>query len=416
MKVFVTCGKHPLKSSGGYASYVHALCVCLKKMGHEVIIIAIAKNEDVEDSEIGKIYTVTSHNLPTESATAITGSFFKWSKIIGKKIQELIENESENYIIYGIGPWCHSGIELKKQFADKVKLVGIFFTTFTHETYWLTRGVKPKYYGISLKLKYKFVHNYAKRVLKKHEAKALAYCDKVVVHYDFTKNLLQEEYSLPDEKIIKIPYFVEIYNKKILYSKYDKKRNLNKNVDFGEEKKFTCVSICRQEPRKGIYYFLKAMKIIKEKKFPIKAKIVGSGDLLERNIEIAKKLGLEDTVQFAGFVPDINEVFSEADVFVHPTIQEGSGSISVFEALISNVPVITTMCDGLPEDIQNGISGILVKKEDETELANAIIEIFKSKELREKLVRNGEKVISEKCEINKMIDGLNDVHKKLIKI
>jgi len=133
-------------------------------------------------------------------------------------------------------------------------------------------------------------------------------------------------------------------------------------------------------------------------------------------LRLQKKLGLEDTVQFAGFVPDINEIFSEADVFVHPTIQEGSGSISVFEALISNVPVITTMCDGLPEDIQNGISGILVKKEDETELANAIIKIFKSKELREKLVRNGEKVISEKCEINKMIDGLNDVHKKLIKI
>jgi len=50
----------------------------------------------------------------------------------------------------------------------------------------------------------------------------------------------------------------------------------------------------------------------------------------------------------------------------------------------------------------------------ENVLANAIIEIFKSKELREKLVKNGEKVISEKCEINRMIDGLNDVHKEIM--
>jgi len=287
MKVFVTCGKHPLKSSGGYATYVHALCTCLKKMGHEVIIIAISKKEEIENSEIGKIYTVTSNNLPTESSTAITGSFFKWSKIIGKKIRELIDDEK--CIIYGVGPWCHSGIELKKEFIDKVKLVGIFFTTSTHETYWLMRGVKPRSYGISLKLKYKFVYNYAKHILKKHEEKALEYCDKIIVHYDFTKKLLQDEYALSDEKIIKIPYFVEIYDKKILYSKYDKKQSSSENLELAKEKKFTCVSICRQEPRKGIYYFLKAMKIIKEKRFPIKAKIVGSGDLLERNIEIAKK-------------------------------------------------------------------------------------------------------------------------------
>lgn len=413
MKFFVTCGKHPLKSSGGYASYVHALCMCLKKMGHDVKIVAIAKEENVEDSDIGKIYTVTSSHLPTESSTAITGSFFKWSKVIGKKFQDLIDNENESFIIYGIGPWCHSGIELKKQFTNRVKLVGVFFTTVSHETYWLERGVKPQLYGTLMKLKYKFVYNYAKRFLKKHEAEALKYCDKVIVHYDFTKKLLQEEYSLPAEKIVKIPYYVEIYNKDALYSKYDKKRNLIENKQLYDNEKFTCVSVCRQEPRKGIYYFLGAMKIIKQKGLPIKAQIVGSGDLLEKNIEIAKKLGLDDTVKFMGFVPDITEVLSQVDVFVQPSLQEGSGSISVFEALLSGVPVITTQCDGIPEDIKNGVSGILVKKEDEIDLARAIIDIYNSKELRLKLIKNGKNVITEKCKIDEMINGLNNLHKKL---
>ena len=69
MRIFVTCGKHPLKSSGGYATYTHALCKSLKSMGHDVKIIAISNDSSIEETEIGTIYNITSPYLPKSSST-----------------------------------------------------------------------------------------------------------------------------------------------------------------------------------------------------------------------------------------------------------------------------------------------------------------------------------------------------------
>ena len=94
------------------------------------------------------------------------------------------------------------------------------------------------------------------------------------------------------------------------------------------------------------------LKAIKSKKIPINPAIVISNKPDARGLSIAKKLGIEDTVEFLGFVPDLSKIMKNAEIFVQPSLQEGSGSISVFEAMLSGIPVITTQCDGLPEDIE----------------------------------------------------------------
>ena len=68
MKIFVICGKHPLKSSGGYATYTYALCKSLIELGHDVNTIAISDNNHIEESEIGRIHNVTSMFLPKKSS------------------------------------------------------------------------------------------------------------------------------------------------------------------------------------------------------------------------------------------------------------------------------------------------------------------------------------------------------------
>ena len=414
MKVFIISGKHPLKSSGGYATYTHALCSSLKKLGHDVNIIAISDKKNVEQTEIGKIFTVTSNYLPSKSSTAITGTFFLWSKSIDKMLRQLIPKNNEKCIIYGIGPWGYAGIKSKNFFGDKIKLLNVFFTSMTHETYWLMKGTSIQDYGIFLWLKYAIIHLYSKLILKKYECTVMRNSDLIIVHYDFAKKMLIEKYGLKDNMIKKIPYYSEIYEKKSIYSKYDTdvKAQTQKETRLDSDK-LTCVSICRQEPRKGINYFLRAVKILKGKKIPIKAIIVGSGDLLSKNMKIAKKLKINDMVEFTGFVPEISDILSKADVFVQPSLQEGSGSISVFEAFLSEVPVITTYCDGLPEDVENGINGILVPKMDEKSLADAIMSFYKDKELSKKLVINGKKTVESKFNSQDMINGLEDIHRNL---
>jgi glycosyltransferase involved in cell wall biosynthesis len=381
-------------------------------MGHDVNIIAISNRSGIEDSEIGRIYTVKSSILPSKSATSITGIFFLWSQIIGKKLQNLIKNYNDNCIIYGIGPWGHSAINSKKRFPDKVRLVSVFFTTAYDETYWLMRGTSIRDYGLFLKMKYSIIHYYAKYILSKFEHTALKKSDQIVLHYEFAKQSLIAQYKIDSNKILKIPYYTEIYDKNSLYSKYD--RSLKPQPVHQQNKStISCISICRQEPRKGINYFIRAIKILKDNQFPIRAKIVGSGDLLEKNMKMAKKLKLDDTIEFTGFVENISDILSESDIFIQPSLQEGSGSISVFEAMLSGVPVITTTCDGLPEDIENNFSGILIPPMNSESLAKAIMNLSTNNELINRLVSNGIKTVEEKLDMNKMIEGLILLHNKI---
>lgn len=412
MKVFVTCGKHPLKSSGGYATYTHALCKSLKNLGYDVSIIAISDKVGVEESEIGRIYSVTSRFLSTKSSTFISSMAFLWSKIISKQLQKMISEEEGNCIIYGIGIWGYAGIECKRQFKDKVMLVNVFFTSSSHETYWLMKGAIIRDYGIFLRMKYSLIYLYARIVLKRFEKLSLKSSDKVIVHYDFARQVLIREFNIEPKKIANIPYYIEIYGKSSLYAKYDIMTKNLKDKNSEKHKSFTCVSICRQETRKGINYFLHAVRILKEKNIPIRAIIVGSGDVLNKNINLAKKLKIMDVVEFTGFVPNISDVLSKADVFVQPSLQEGSGSISVFEAMQSGIPVITTFCDGLEEDIENGENGILVEKMNVSDLSKAILDIYHDRNLAQKLAGNAKKSMQERFNMDNMINGLKKIHEK----
>lgn len=414
MKIYVICGKHPLKSSGGYATYTHALCKSLKQLNYDVNIIAISDKVLKENSDIGTIHTISSSYLPTKSSTVITATFFLWAKKIDNLLEKLILDDNEKCIIYGIGPWTYAGLKTKKIFKEKVKLVNIFFTSMTHETFWLMKGIKISDYGIFLRIKYSIIHLYSKIILEVYEKRALEKSDLILIHYDFAKKILIEKMKISNLKIEKIPYYSEIYEKRALYSKYDKKieSNIHKNNN-DEIKKFRCISICRQESRKGINYFLRALKILKKEGIPVKGVIVGSGNLLSKNIRLAEKLKINDIVEFKGFIPNISSELKSSDVFIQPSLQEGSGSISVFEAFISEIPVITTDCDGLPEDIENNVNGILVSKMNEYELANAIKKLYQNKDMAHKLVINAQKTIISKFSSNEMIKGIEKINKKL---
>ena len=412
MKIFVICGKHPLKSSGGYATYTYALCKSLIELGHDVNTIAISDNNHIEESEIGRIHNVTSMFLPKKSSTTLTSTFFLWSHILDSSLRDLIENEKGKCVIYGIGPWGYAGIRARQKFKEKVKLVNVFFTAFPHESYWLMKGSDVKDYGLISKIKYSLIYLYARIILSVFEKASVIKSDRVLVHYDSAKNWLVTEYNVNPQMISKYPYYTEIYSKNSLYTKYDVSFTSTIKHD-NTSKKFTCVSICRQEPRKGINYFLHALKKLKTKNVSIHAIVVGSGDLLEKNIELAKKLQIDDMVEFTGFVPQVLDILNRADVFVQPSLQEGSGSLSILEAFLSGVPVITTNCDGLPEDIQHGFNGLLIPRMNSQAISDSILNLYNDRELSKKLAENAKKMVMEKFNKKNMIRGLEELHDEL---
>ena len=90
---------------------------------------------------------------------------------------------------------------------------------------------------------------------------------------------------------------------------------------------------------------------------------------------LAKAKGLDEILEFTGWVENQHEFFDKIDVFCLPSHHEPFG-IVLLEAMAQSLPVISTDSEGPSEIIQNGINGILVPKSNEIALANAIKELL----------------------------------------
>ena len=89
-----------------------------------------------------------------------------------------------------------------------------------------------------------------------------------------------------------------------------------------------------------------------------------------------------------GLVADVGPYLQAADVFVLPSLEEGSGSVSLLEALQAGAAIVASDCDGLSEDITHGESGLLVPPGDERALATALARVLGDPGLRSRLAKN----------------------------
>jgi colanic acid/amylovoran biosynthesis glycosyltransferase len=133
--------------------------------------------------------------------------------------------------------------------------------------------------------------------------------------------------------------------------------------------------------KKGLKTTLRAFaKFWKE--FPgARLTIAGEGPQLEELQSLARELQIAAAVDFAGFVSQekLRELFYSSHIFVHPSEtgrdgnQEGVPN-SMLEAMASGLPVFATRHGGIPEAVENNVSGILVNERDHRVLADALID------------------------------------------
>jgi phosphatidylinositol alpha-1,6-mannosyltransferase len=130
---------------------------------------------------------------------------------------------------------------------------------------------------------------------------------------------------------------------------------------------FTILFVGRLTEDKGLVYLVEALHLLQRSGIGFKALVVGSGDQqaeLERRVQ---EFGLGDRVIFLGWVAndDLADYYNTADVFVGPSVvgskgwQEAVGLVFV-EALATGLPVISTRTGGIPDVVDDGVTGFLV--------------------------------------------------------
>lgn len=136
------------------------------------------------------------------------------------------------------------------------------------------------------------------------------------------------------------------------------------------------------DPYKGVDVTIRALPRILPIFPEVKYLVIGRGDDQLRLAKLAKDLGVEKQVIFAGFVPteDLVRHYQVADAYVMPS-QEGFG-IVYLEAMACGIPVLSGDADGSAEPLQDGKLGWRVPYRDPEAVANACIEMLKGEDQR----------------------------------
>jgi len=122
--------------------------------------------------------------------------------------------------------------------------------------------------------------------------------------------------------------------------------------------------------------------------------IVGEGPIRER-LKMLVESEVSGNIIFTGRRRDVAECLACADVFVLPSLTEGSSN-ALLEAMAMAKPIVASDVGGNRDVILHGVNGILIKPANVQELSLAIIHLLSKPEEAQKLGRNAHQYVLEK--------------------
>jgi len=156
------------------------------------------------------------------------------------------------------------------------------------------------------------------------------------------------------------------------------------------------LSIGQLTERKGFHILIEACFILLRNGLKFHCTIIGEGEQRPILQNLIKSFNLENQVTLAGAMPQekIRSHFQENDVFVMPCMVTNDGHrdgipVALMEAMLFELPVVTTNILGLPELVEHGVNGVLVEPNNAYLIADAVNELYLSQSYRKKLGKQG---------------------------
>ena len=178
------------------------------------------------------------------------------------------------------------------------------------------------------------------------EKQGMDVADKIITVSNLTRNIVIEKYGIAPEKVVTVYNAVEPMD--------DGGTTKKATRGIFDEKIVTFLG--RITMQKGPEYFIEAANLVLKKMNNVRFVMAGSGDMMNKMIRRAARLGVCDKFSFTGFLKgdDVSKMFGLSDVYVMPSVSEPFG-ISPLEAMQSNVPVIISRQSGVAEILKHAI-------------------------------------------------------------
>ena len=170
--------------------------------------------------------------------------------------------------------------------------------------------------------------------------------------------------------------------------------------------------IGRFNPQKNHGLIIEAAKVLASEGYNFVISLVGgAGNEKERMEEVSRK-GLEDYVKFCGLQSDVYPFLQKCDCFILPSLYEGM-PVTLVEAMGCGIPIIASAVGGIPDMLENEVSGLLINPT-LNELVDAMKRVIENTCLREKIGKNA-KDKSRRFSAENMFEGYDAIYQKNMK-
>ncbi len=165
------------------------------------------------------------------------------------------------------------------------------------------------------------------------------------------------------------------------------------------EEAILLASVGRLHPVKNFDGLIRAMSLLPAR---VRLTVWGDGGEREKLRAIVDSLALGDRVTLPGESQNMGDALEGVDIYVQPSKSEGFG-FAVAEAMLHGKPVVVTPCGGLPEQVDNGVTGLVADDYSPEALARAIVPLINNHSLAARLGEAGRRAAQEKCSMQKWL-------------
>ena len=268
-------------------------------------------------------------------------------------------------------------------FHDYSNLLNVLLKkTFNHKVITSERRYSKHYFGI-------------RNIYMKFFIKYVFNSSDIIISNDIEiKESLINDYNISSK--------ISVLNNLFINIKSDNKTSTN-----GNDKFITFITAGRLSNEKNTKDILYALSKMTNKQ--ARLIILGSGPNEKKLKNLASSLNIQKQVQFLGGVGNVHDYFTNADVFVFSSLNEGFPNV-ILEAMYAELPIISYHFKaGIKSILDNGKYGVLIEKSNIDKLSYAMDELSVNKNLQEKYSNLSKKRIKNYCDEKKYFNDFINI-------
>ena len=407
----MVAGRDPRDGMGGHSSYVLAHVLAAHRAGFEPQVFFPGSTEAVTETEHGTFHQVRSVVFGPDPANGFWKQLVALSApAVSAGVARFLAGRPGPHVVHGFGTYAYVGVVTARRLARaglRAASLSSVYTPVEHEYASRARGIGAAH-GAWMRARYRAELWWARWFVARCERLAHQRSDLVTMNYESSRRLFLAAYGqgAPSRKLP--------YASKAAFA--DDGPGVRADGALPGEPGGLApliVSVSRHDPRKGLDVLLRALADLRARGVPFRACLPSSGPLLSAHRRLASRLGLDGVTVIPGWVPDPFPYLRAADVFVLPSLQEGSGALALLEAFQAGCAVVASDIDGVPEDVVHGENGLLVPPGDATALGRTLETVLVDAGLRARLAKEARATFETRFSADVFAAAIRDVYADL---